>query len=69
MLKNWRGQPLHNIDGFTWFQTTDEERAKLIAKYDQLCQGDKEKEKLFDSLVSDLRAIAVCESEYNSGDC
>ena len=69
MIKNWRGQPIHNIDGFTWFKTTDEERQKMIEKYDQICQGDKEKEKMLNSLIEDLRVIAIYEAEYNSGEC
>lgn len=67
--KNWKGQPLHPVDGFTWFRTSDEEREKYIKMYDQLVQGDPEKAKLFEKLVTEFRWIATLEAEYNAGDC
>ena len=67
--KNWRGQPIHPVDSYTWFQTTDKERESLIKMYDELTFGDKERAKLLDKLIEEMRHVAVLDFEYNQGDC
>jgi adenine-specific DNA methylase len=67
--KNWRGQQVHPVDTYTWFRTTDQDREKLIKMYDELALGDKERAKLLDSLIEEMRHIAVLEFEFNQGDC
>jgi hypothetical protein len=37
--------------------------------YDELALGDKERAKLLDSLIEEMRHIAVLEFEFNQGDC
>jgi alpha-D-ribose 1-methylphosphonate 5-triphosphate synthase subunit PhnG len=66
--KNWKGQPAHPIDGYTWFKTTNEERAELIALYDEFAQLDPEKAAKLDKLIDELRHLAIIENEFNSSE-